>query len=388
MKSTDPGFEPLRVVMVCSSSIWGGTEKWTLHAAEELASRGHRVDLITRCPDLFTSRRNNLVSCRANLRISRLPLRNDIDLVSVFRLADYLARVEAEVMIPTRVRDYWLGGMAAQLARVPELLRLGVVRRPRDGYWRDRLRYGRWPTATLVNARAIRDELARSALIDVSRVHVIYNGVEAPGPVDADARRTMRREFGVGDDNLFIASAGRLAAEKRWNWWLEVVAAVRKAGVSVKGVLLGEGAERSALESRCRELGLDDGTVQLPGIHPEAARVLGAADLVVMTSLAEGVSNSMLEALGRQVAVVATAAGGAAEVLKHERDLLLVDPADRAGLIAAVARVADDETLRLRLAAAGLETVRREFSWRRSGDELEALLRSVAGRPAGTSRAG
>ncbi|MCK4306289.1 MAG: hypothetical protein KAY24_18760, partial [Candidatus Eisenbacteria sp.] len=65
--------KPARVVAVCSSTSWSGTEKWVLRACEGLAARGRQVVLVTRPQNPFGARRTS------NLPLVHLPLRNEAD---------------------------------------------------------------------------------------------------------------------------------------------------------------------------------------------------------------------------------------------------------------------------------------------------------------------
>jgi glycosyltransferase involved in cell wall biosynthesis len=366
--------KPLRITMLCSSTIWAGTEKWSLRASEEMARRGHKVTFIGRKPDLFRQRETK----PGTVKYRQLPLANDMDVVSLLRLSFWL-KLNADVLIATRVRDYWLGGLAAKVAGVPELMRLGVERKPRDSYWRDRLRYGSLPSAIMVNAHAIRDILTTSPMIDPETVHVIYNGVETPGRGNVKVRSAVRAELGISGEDVFILGSGRLAVEKRWHWVIEAVANLRDRGIPAKAIVFGEGNERANLEAAIREHEAGE-LVRFPGVTSDMDRYLSAADVSVLPSKTEGVSNSMLEALGRGVATIATSAGGASELLVSGRDLILAGNDDKSGFIDQLAALCLDVRWRSQLAERGLETVHREFSWPRMGEELELVLRGMVER--------
>jgi glycosyltransferase involved in cell wall biosynthesis len=363
----------LKIAMLCSSTLWAGTEKWSLRASEELARRGHDVTFIGRSTDLFQRREIN----SGTLRFVQLPFTNDMDIYSLLRLAAWLKR-HSDVLIATRVRDYWIGGLAAKLAGIPELMRLGVERSPREDYWRDRLRYGTLPTRILVNAHSIRNILMQSSFIDPADVRVIYNGVEAPGPGPAEARTVVRKELGIHSGELFVIGAGRLAVEKRWHWVVEAVAELRERGIPLTTVVFGEGSERPNIEARIHELKVGQ-WVHFPGLTSETNRYFGAADIAVLTSKTEGLSNAMLEAMGRGVATIATAAGGAAELLVPDRDLVLVGNNDKHAFIERLAELCQNRTLRTQLGTQGLETVRSEFTWELMGQQLELLLYGMLG---------
>ncbi len=355
-----------RLVALCSSDRWAGNEKWVLRACEALAERGREVTLVARRPEVFAPRR------RADLPLLRVRMGGQADLPAILRLAA-LFRRRADVVLLTRVRDYWLGGLAARLAGVPVLLRLGVVRRLRDRYLPDRLRYGVLPAALIVNAAAIRDTLLRTPWIREDRIHVIPNGVDAPGPLPDDERTALRGEMGAAEGDLLVAGAGRLDREKRWDWLLRGVAALRNEGIPAKACLMGEGSERAALEELIDRLHLS-GVVQLPGWLPGADRRLAAADIVALPSANEGLANVLLEAMGHGVPVVATDAGGTSEVFTDDREMLIAPVEDEKAFHARLLRAAGDPGLRARLGAAGLAAVRERFTWSAMAGALGELV--------------
>ncbi len=369
--TSDSRQKKLQITMLCSSTVWAGTEKWSLRASEELARRGHDITFIARKPGLFKQREAN----PGTIRFRQLPLINDLDMYSLLWLGHWLKR-RSDVLISTRVRDYWIGGLAAKLAGVPELMRLGVERKPRENYWRDRWRYGKLPSAIMVNANAIRDILATSPMIDPDKVHVIYNGVETPGPGTDETRAAVRAELNLEDNEIFVLGAGRLAVEKRWHWVVEAVMELRQQGVPIRAFVFGGGNEKSNLLDLVNKHNAIE-WVHFPGSTTHVDRYLSAADISVLPSKTEGLSNSMLEALGRGVATLATSAGGAAEKLKSGRDLVLVENDDKAAFIDQLTVLCRNSDLRSQLGEQGLKAVRQEFSWERMGKKLEKVLQQL-----------
>jgi glycosyltransferase involved in cell wall biosynthesis len=94
------------------------------------------------------------------------------------------------------------------------------------------------------------------------------------------------------------------------------------------------------------------------------------ADVFVLSSHAEPLGVVTMEAMSMGLASVATDAGGVREIMTHERDGLLVPPKDPAALAEALRRLAEDEALRQRLAAAGRRTVVERFDSRHSAGKL------------------
>ncbi|MFH0883318.1 MAG: glycosyltransferase family 4 protein [bacterium] len=361
---------PQRVTMVCSSTTWGGTEKWALRAAEQLQARNIEVTFTGRSPELFAR------FARFKMPFLQLPFVNEADIATVLRLAVHLRSQDAVIL--TRVRDYWLGGLAARIAGTPSLLRLGVVRHLRNHYWMDRLRYGLLPSAVLVNARPIANALQRTPWMRSLSISMISNGVDAPGAASAEEKAEARTALSIPNNVLLIIGTGRLAMEKRWPLLVHAVAELKKRGLSVQGVLLGEGDQRGSLEQLIGELDVWD-QITLPGHTTDIDRWLSAADIFAQPSENEGLSNSLLEAMGRGLACVSTATGGVRDHFSDGSELLIANAEDETGFIDRVVHLAEDPLLRAEVAGNGLQSVRQHFTWERMTDRLIEVLDNMTG---------
>ena len=111
----------------------------------------------------------------------------------------------------------------------------------------------------------------------------------------------------------------------------------------------------------------------------DAAHYLQAADLFVLPSSTEGLSNSLLEALSTGLPVLATSVGGTPDVIRHEVDGYLIPPDDRQAIKRGLLLLLSDETLRARLGKSGrtriLSDYSLEFVAERLGRLYEKLLR-------------
>jgi glycosyltransferase involved in cell wall biosynthesis len=105
----------------------------------------------------------------------------------------------------------------------------------------------------------------------------------------------------------------------------------------------------------------------------EKARALKEADIFVLPSYFEGLSNSMLEAMAAGLPVVVTRVGGLPDVVRDEREGLLVDPRDITALHGALARLVLDENLRESLGRTARNTAAR-FEVEAAVDKLLALV--------------
>ena len=140
--------------------------------------------------------------------------------------------------------------------------------------------------------------------------------------------------------------------------------------------MLGGGPLLDAARERLAGAGVAD-QAWLPGDRSDVAQLLPQFDIFALPSQAEGISNTLLEAMACGCAPVATDVGGNPELVEEGANGLLVPAQDSAALAAALARLASDPALRQRLAEASLTRVRSQFSLDGMVAAYEALYASA-----------
>ncbi len=211
-----------------------------------------------------------------------------------------------------------------------------------------------------------------------ARLVVVPNGVAADEVADAAraGRAASRAAFGVGEDERVLLCLGRLSPEKGQDVLLEAFARTRVANARL--VLVGDGALRGALEARAARADLS-GRVRLVGWRDDPHACLGAADLLVLPSRAEGLPLAVLEAMAAGVPVVATDVGAVADALDHGRAGRLVPPGDVEALRRALSdALADPEDAGARATRAAAR-VRERFGAAAQTARLESIFRALVG---------
>lgn len=205
--------------------------------------------------------------------------------------------------------------------------------------------------------------------IDRERITVHYTGVDSElfHPVDRAATRAA-----LGLSGPLFVTVGTLNRNKGQHLAIDAIAAMPDATL----LLVGDGPERERLAAQAAERGVTD-RVRLAGQWSiaQVARLIAAADALVQPSAHEGLANVWIEALACGTPVIASDAGGIAEVLDRPAYGRIV-ARDPAAMAAAMAAILDDppDPHEIRAAAA-------RFSWDRNGATLAAhLARLVAER--------
>jgi glycosyltransferase involved in cell wall biosynthesis len=213
-------------------------------------------------------------------------------------------------------------------------------------------------------------ELAVSWGVAPERVSVLPN--PAPRLAESAPRDALRDSFAM--NGITLAFAGRLTAQKSLGLALEALAQVD----AVHLLIAGDGDEREPLQARAAELGLADRVRFLgPLTRERVVELFRAADASILSSSWENFPHTVVEALAAGTPVIATAAGGVAEVVQDDVNGLLVPVGDADALGAAVRRFAADGALRERLRRAAAPSVA-DYEPERVFARLEATLLDVA----------
>ena len=195
--------------------------------------------------------------------------------------------------------------------------------------------------AIVAVSEAVRDSVVRQLGRAAAKARVIGN---APSPRKYQAVRpaeSVRAEIGLGLGSRVVLFVGRLAEEKGCRYLIEAVPAVLSRIPAAVALLVGDGPERERLEALARRSGVAD-HVRFLGTREDVADLLGAADVVCLPSLREGLSLALLEAMAAGKPVVATSIVENRAALEPGTTGVLVPPRDPAGLAEGLVAILSD----------------------------------------------
>lgn len=352
----------MKFLFVNSAREWGGTEKWTRMAARKLAEK-HEVSLVYR---------KEVVGENFDLPKFRLPCLSHVDLYTLLRMVAIIRKHGIEVIIPTKRKDYLLGGLAARLTGVPMILRLGADRKLRWPW--QRFMYHTLSSGIIVNASKIKKTLLETGYIPEAKIRVIYNGLDT---AELDRRRSeepVAKPFPVT-----ITGLGRLTWNKGYDFLIRSFSRfVEQNGNRDAGlVIIGDGAQKEEFAKLAVELGLRE-RVLFPGFRQNPYPWLAVSDIFAVTSTNEGLPNALLEAMYLGNAPVSTRAGGVDEVIDDGRNGLLLDYGDEETLAKALQSLVESPEHREALAQKAKARIVEQFSMERMASEITGFCREVA----------
>ena len=154
--------------------------------------------------------------------------------------------------------------------------------------------------------------------------------------------------------NRRIVSAGRLVEQKNHGMLIRGFAAFHDRFPEYTLTIYGEGEERAALEELIAALGLKE-AVFLPGNTERLHDEIRDAEIFVLSSNFEGLSNALLECMTMGIACISTRCEGSTDVIRHGENGLLIDIGDEEALAGALCTLAADPVYRERLEAKARE---------------------------------
>jgi glycosyltransferase involved in cell wall biosynthesis len=193
-----------------------------------------------------------------------------------------------------------------------------------------------------------------------------------PGP-----RRTKLAQWGIPEDKVIIGMVACFKPQKAPVDFVEVAAEVLKRAGNVHFVMAGDGELRPEIEARIRERGVAS-QITLLGWQEDMPEVYRNLDIVVLTSLWEGLPCVFSEAMAGELPIVATNVDGAREAIVHGENGFLHEPHDIKGLADSVTQLIADPGLRKQMGRLGKARVM-EFDISRSVAALESAYRECLG---------
>jgi L-malate glycosyltransferase len=382
--------EPTRIAYFVPRLEIGGTERQLVQLVEGLDKERYAPSVV--CNHLhggFLPRMEH-----AGIPLAELPIRRLYGLRTMaqqLRFASYLRKRRIDIMVSACFYANVFAIPPARLARTPVVI--GSVRE-QGTFWTPAQRRAnylslRWADCVTTNAVTVRRTLLDEGF-PPERVRLVPNGVEVERFALERGARGLRQELGFGAQTKLVVVTSRLAPGKGVEDFLDAAAAVARVRSEARFVIVGDGGTvrggqvvdtpyRRELERRAAELGIAD-RVRFVGYRLDVPEILAQADVAVVPSLSEALSNSLLEAMAAGAPVVTTDVGDSGVVVEDGATGLVVPPGDPWALATRMLRILGDEGLGARLGDAARRRVRERLSVQRMVKEMECLYEELLAR--------
>jgi glycosyltransferase involved in cell wall biosynthesis len=375
----------MKILQILGDSKYGGSTYLAIEWAAFLLEQGCEVDVHSTDPTSIAALR-----ARPGIRvIDDIHIPREVALIQDMRallwLTRFIRRERYDIVHTGMTTAGFVGRLAAWLARTP------VIVHDAQG----------WPAtefspplekaiftplsylAGLISTRVMCAGHGTAALAKqlhtcpAHKLTVICNGID-PAPFVAASQNgaglALRRELGIDEQCIVIGNANRLAPQKDNASLIRAMAHLESLLPTRPWVLLlaGDGPERPMLEALTRDLGLTE-RVRFLGFRQDIPALLAATDIFVNTSLWEGLSISLLEAMAAARPIVTTSILPNAELIEHETTGLLVAPRSPIEVAHSIDRLIHEPELAQRCAQAARHVVLRHYTIERRLNEIWQL---------------
>lgn len=222
-----------------------------------------------------------------------------------------------------------------------------------------------------------RDFLVRERFVPAERVRLIWNGapLDEFAPVPRERALAVRRALGIPEDALVVGAVGRLNDQKGHRYLVDAAARILDQRPEVRFLVAGDGDRMDSLKTQALSLGIAEQVV-FAGHRTDIPDILGAIDVLAISSLYEGTPLALFEAMAAGKAIVSTAVDGCREVLSDGETGLLVAPGDATALADGLLKALNTPSLRASLSE-NARAASRRYDVRACVDQMEALYDEV-----------
>lgn len=279
------------------------------------------------------------------------------DSAASLRVAHLAAHVD--IVHAHGLRAAWIASLAHLARPFPFVVTAHNLVEPDNALTCAGLRtFGRRASLIIAVSHAISDGLAAGGVPEI-KIAVIPNGVD----VDHFAKLPPRMSAG----NFVVGCIARLSVEKG----VDVLLRAAELLPNMRFIIAGDGPDRADLER------IAPSNVRFLGRIADIRNVLAEADVIAIPSRLEGQGIVALEAMAAGVSIVASRVGGLAEMLTDDATALLIVPNSASELALALTRMAEDESLRQKLASQAKLLVRSEYSLPKMIESLEGVYAAL-----------
>ncbi len=221
----------------------------------------------------------------------------------------------------------------------------------------------RWTDRYLANSQAAADRTVELEHVVPDKIDIIHNGLDLGRfrAITPAMRAEQRRQWQIEDNDIVVGIVANLRDVKNIDSLIRVAARLVPEFPRLQFVSVGEGPDRTRLQSLIGSLKLG-ARFQLTGRQSDVVPSLAGFDIAVLCSSFESLSNSLIEYMAAGLPIVASAVGGNIEAIRHEDNGLVYPVREDDMLEAGLRRLLGDEALAARLASRARQDAETKYS--------------------------
>lgn len=334
--------------------------------ANQLRIKGFNTSLVCRPDSLLEQAAQD-----SNLPYYQASFRNSLDLRTVIKILSLIRKLKIDLIICSTTRDIKLAGLAGKLANVPVISRQGLALIPDNHRYKFLIR--NFTSSIITNTITIKNQFENYGWFPKDHIQVIYNGVATQQP--DTQKQNIRQQYLSNPGEKLIISAGRLNHQKGFCYLIQAAHIAQQANKPWKFVILGDGEEKKHLNKLIAKNQLKN--ITLLGFHKNIQDYYTSADLFVLSSLAEGTPNVVLEAMSCGCPVIATDVNGVREVIEHKTNGYIIPSMDSTAIYQGIENCFNEPDLLKRMADRAYLTIQEKFTIEKSVGQFIEYITNI-----------
>lgn len=382
----------MKILLIITRLDLGGSAEAVMQIAEGLSKKGHEIKIITGLTKKPQEDFEDYVK-RTGVPITVIPeLRREVnpfyDLRALWLLYKVINNEKPEVVHTHTSKAGILGRWAAWLCGVKVIIHsthghifygyFGSLK-TKLFLWIEKLTAVITDRVTTLSSLEI-DDYERMRLAGREKFISIPYGIDTKGYQQSGrTKEEVRKMFGLYPEDYVIGWVGRLVPVKDCGTFIRAASLLQErirasessSGRGLRFLIVGDGPERKKLEDMAERIGLK---IIFTGTRKDIYDIISAMDILVLSSLNEGLGHVLLEAMASQKPVVATRVGGVPEIVEDGVSGILVNPSKPEEMASAIEKILTNPEMMENMGKEGKKRVGR-FDIQIAIDRLESLYK-------------
>lgn len=313
------------------------------------------------------------------------PMNPARDIAAVFDLYRFLKRNRFDIVHTHNSKAGFIGRLSARLARVPVIIHTvhGFSFHDQEPLWRRMLfknlerAASHWCDKMIFISEPLIDWAIREKITSREKTVKIYSGIDINRfkPASDNEKKSARIGFGIPHNSPVAGIVSKLWDGKGHEMLITAFKEIKKDIRNAKLLIVGEGYLEAGLRSYVNETGLSDSVI-FTGFKSDVREVMTCFDISVLPSFFEGMGRVLIEAMAMKIPVVASNVGGIPDIVKNNRNGLLVEPGNIFELSNAIKKLLTNKSMLLSMGENGHRAVKREFTAESMNEKILEVYKS------------
>jgi len=367
-----------KVLQVIGGGEIAGSKHQFLELCQEQRRQNHEVRIVC-----FLEGELSQEARQKGIPLSVLPMANIFDFRVVRLLRRLIASGNFQVVHTHGVRANFIGRLAAHVT--PARIVTTIYSYPKEDYKNPLKRWfyppiDRWTTGwahrLIAVSEGLKERLVESGVAPAERFCVVHCSIDITSTRPSRNCEEMRRELEIPAHAPAAGMLARLVQVKNPFLLLDAAGIIAQEMPEAKVLFIGDGPYLDPLKRAVEDRHLER-TILFPGFRKDPLNVVEALDVIVLSSISEGLPVTLLEAMCLQKPVVATRVGGVPEVVKDGVTGLLSPSGDAKALAANLLHLFRHPEEAKRMGRRGQHWVEQNFSLRMMVEKTNQVYEEV-----------